>query len=194
MQGKEDYEPDQQHDISDDDTSRSQMTRASGMTVVNPKTGELETLPTTLSDIARRDTGGMGTQIETSIDKTTKEGLIHLSRMLDADKPKNHIENDGWLGRPFKMISYTSKGVLAKKDTNGVVYDVPRPLIRTVVETDEGDFFITSSSYVYESIKQIAAIRGVPSEQNPILVKLMKGGQALKLIQVYDEPAKKIKK
>lgn len=161
--------------------SQQERKESTALEVVNQKTGELVSLPSTLKDIARRDTGGFGRQIQTSIKIDTPEGRRTLARYLDADKPKNHIENDGWFGKVFNMIGYVSKAVLVKKDSNGVVYDVPKPLIRTVVIADDGDFFISSSSYMFESIEQLIHFNGVPAKDNPIPVKLVKGGMSFKL-------------
>lgn len=154
---------------------------STALEMLNAKTGELVALPSTLKEIARRDTGGFGRQIQTSIDASTVEGKRMLSKYLDADKPKNHIENDGWFGKVFNMIGYVSKAVLVKKDSNGVVYDVPKPLIRTVVIAEDGDFFISSSSYMFESIEQLIHFNGIPTNKNPIPVKLVKGGMSFKL-------------
>jgi len=145
-------------------------------------------LPASLDDIAKRDTGGLGQMVGTTIDISTLDGKRQLQKHIDYDAPENDKVNAGWYGTPFDCIAISHRGVMAKRDSEGEVLESPRPLIRTVLESAEGRMLVLSSSYVYEDCRNIAKFQPVINRDHPIRVKLKKGGLADRIVQDWDHP------
>lgn len=139
-----------------------------------------------VSDVAAKQIGRSNVPIETSIDTTDVRGKDQLSRHLEYQGDANQKVSEGWYGKEFLLVAYTARVVVATKSPDGEVYETPKQLVRTVMESEDGKMLASSSAYLYDSLKQIESFCGMPSITNAIPVKLGKGGAADRLFRVYD--------
>lgn len=145
---------------------------------------DVATLPMSLDEMVAQQTGVMTGEVKTNMCMDTPEGRSALLRHMQFSPPENEKINGGWYAREFNLVSYSCRATAAKRSPDGELYDRPRPLVRTVLEGDDGFMMVSSSPYVYQSLMQIISLRGQPSADNPIRVMLGRGGNADKLICV----------
>ena len=183
MQGKENYEPEQRNDLA----------------VIDQKTGELvQADGLSIADIVKQQTGGVSNEVVTSIDARTKEGAQRLDSHMEANPAKDHKQNEGWYGREFSLVHFTSRAVATTHDGNGNRLSAARPLVRTIIEDSDGNIMSSSSSWLFSSLMGIIKDRkrpsdweyeesnptGYPSDNFPIRCKLVKAGASDKLQRV----------
>lgn len=127
--------------------------------------------------------GVMGsTQVRASYDMQTEEGKAMLGRHMNSTEGKDVKAN--WLNKQFSLVGYTAKVVRALKDVDGNRMPEPKLLIRTIMETLEGDLIPSSSAYVYESLEIIRMAHPNLSIAHPVMVEIYKAGQADKVKDV----------
>lgn len=176
-----------------------------GLVTVDQATGEImPAQPTSLDDVVKRSTGGMERSLKTSCDLQTSAGKDQVAQHLGFSPPENLKVNGGWYGRQFDLVAYTCRAVLSTKNKDGTTRQNGMILVRTVLETADGELVDSSSDYLYASLMEIVSFCGQPSAANPIRVYIGKGGAADKLFRVFekkqpqssltDEPAKVVKK
>jgi hypothetical protein len=165
--------------------------RSENLTTMDPATGEIiQYRGATIDDLLVRDTGSATTDVRTSIDTSTPKGRCQLGKHVDFQNPQNQKVNEGWYGREFHMVAWSSRVVGTKKGFNGEQLAAARPLLRTVVECDNGSMFSSSSAWLLRSLMEIVDECGQPSDENPILVKLGKAGAADRLFRVREQAAR----
>jgi hypothetical protein len=127
--------------------------------------------------------GGMpNREVRTTYSTETQEGKEMMLRHMQAEVAKG--TKDSFINKEVNIIGATSWPVQTFKSPDGKELPSPRKLIRTVLETDEGDLIPSSSAYVYESLQMIQSLYGPATPKNPIRVRLGKAGQADKLFSV----------
>jgi hypothetical protein len=158
------------------------------MTVVDEHGEIIESASTgiTLDQIVRQQTGGVSNEVKTSCDLATTEGQNRMELHLQYQGGKN--EKAARINEPFDLIAYTSKPVAIRNGEGGVKYDPPKLGIRTVLECADGTMFSSSSAWVYQSLAQIIATVGQPSQERPIKMVMKKAGNADKLFRVIQQP------
>lgn len=153
--------------------------------------GELIPQPeaTSFDQILIQAGGRPSREVRTTYDASTVEGKQMLLRHMQSVEVKG--TKDAVMNVPFKLIGATSWPVRVTKDQNGDRLAEPKLLIRTVLETDQGELIPSSSAYVYESLQMIQDIFGKATPQNPIAVKIGKAGAADKLFALDVQPVAK---
>jgi hypothetical protein len=157
---------------------------------VDQNTGELvpAAVPeTTIDDIVRSDTGGVARQIVASFELTSEDGQNRIDRHEAYQGGQN--EHAQWYNVPFNLAAFSSKAVLVKKGADGSRLDEPRLAVRTVIEMDDGRMLTSSSSWLFQSMKDIIDRAGGVSPEKPIRVVMRKAGGADKLFRVQPEQA-----
>lgn len=127
-------------------------------------------------------TGGSTGKVLCSYDANTAEGKMRLMRHVQADTPKG--TKDAWLNREFSMVGYTMRTVVCTKDATGATMENPKILIRSIMETAEGDLIPSASDYLAQDLRMIDQVHGGVSPDKPVLVMIRKGGAADRLIDV----------
>jgi hypothetical protein len=135
-------------------------------------------------------TGGAPSKVLTSYDASTPQGQQMVMRHVQADTPKGI--KDAWLNREFLLVAYTMRTVVAKRDANGEPLETPRTLIRSIMETSEGDLIPSASDYLAQDLRLIDQVHGGISSDKPVLVKIRKGGSADRLIDVEAATPRKV--
>jgi hypothetical protein len=159
-----------------------------GLVTVDAATGEImPAAPQSLDDVVKRSTGGMEKSLKTSCDLATADGKDQVAQHLGFSPPENLKVNGGWYGRQFDLVAYTCRAVLSTKNKDGTTRANGMILVRTVLETAEGELVDSSSDYLYASLMEIISFCGQPSAANPIRVYIGKGGAADKLFRVFDK-------
>lgn len=110
---------------------------------------------------------------------STQEGMRIRARHTGSQIPDG--TKDTWLNKPFDLVRATSWPVAAFTTPDGERLKEPKLLIRTVMETKEGDLIPSSSSWVYQSLQEIIESNGGVSPEKPIRMRLGKAGSADKL-------------
>ena len=142
--------------------------------------------------IMRRDGVAPGIAVRCSYDAATGDGPGFLARASVSQAGQD--SKLPFFGKSFKMVAWTSIIRVQKKDkTTGEMLPEPRPLIRTVIECDDGAEIAFASSYIFADLQQIGMAHPDMSVKKPVECILYKGGQSDRLKDVKASAKRVIK-
>lgn len=109
----------------------------------------------------------------TSYPLETNEGKVKCYRHRTAKCET--IDGDKWLNKEFLLVAFTSYMVKKNDEQTGEVFK----LLRTVIETSTGKMIESYSSYVFQSLNEIADLRGYPDfSKTPLRCCIEKRGRS----------------